>query len=71
MQIFGKFLDMALTPGLADRSLENFIDEIAAATQARVDQREAEFARYRFYSPIFGEPNRARTVASLEAGRPA
>lgn len=50
MQIFGKFLDMALTPGLAERSLENFIDEIAAATQARVDQREAEFARYRFYS---------------------
>ncbi len=50
MQIFGKLLDMALTPGLADRSLENFIDEIAAATQARVDRREAEFARYRFYA---------------------
>jgi hypothetical protein len=50
MQIFGKLLDMALTPGLAARSLENFIDEIAAATQARVDQREAEFARYRFYA---------------------
>jgi hypothetical protein len=50
MQIFGKFLDMALTPGLAERSLENFIGEIAAATQARVDQREAEFARYRFFA---------------------
>jgi len=50
MQIFGKFLDRALTPGLADRSLENFVDEIAAATQARVDRREAEFARYRFYA---------------------
>jgi hypothetical protein len=50
MQIFGKFLDLALTPGLAQRSLENFIDEIAAATQARVDAREAEFARYHFYA---------------------
>lgn len=50
MQIFGKFLDLALAPGLAQRSLENFIDEIAAATQARVDAREAEFARYHFYA---------------------
>ncbi|MBV8498418.1 MAG: hypothetical protein JO003_04105 [Candidatus Eremiobacteraeota bacterium] len=50
MQIFGKFLDRTLTPGLAQRSLENFVDEIAAATQARVDKREAEFARYRFYT---------------------
>jgi hypothetical protein len=50
MQIFGKFLDRALTPNLAARSLENFIDEIAAACTARVDAREAEFARYRFYS---------------------
>jgi hypothetical protein len=50
MQIFGKFLDLALTPNLAARSLENFIDELAAACTARVDAREAEFARYRFYS---------------------
>jgi hypothetical protein len=50
MQIFGKFLDMTLTPNLAARSLENFIDELAAACTARVDAREAEFARYRFYS---------------------
>jgi hypothetical protein len=50
MQFFGKLLDAALTPGVADKSLENFIDEIAAACEARVNQREAEFARYRFYS---------------------
>ncbi len=50
MQIFGSFLDKALAPNLAQRSLENFIDEIAAATQARVDAREAEFARYRFFA---------------------
>ncbi|MBV8531091.1 MAG: hypothetical protein JO104_07210 [Candidatus Eremiobacteraeota bacterium] len=50
MQFFGKLFDSALLPHVADRSLENFIDEIGAACQARVDQREAEFARYRFYA---------------------
>lgn len=50
MQIFGNLLDRALAPGVAARSLENFIDEIAAALTARVDAREAEFARYHFYA---------------------
>jgi hypothetical protein len=49
MQVFGKLIDAALTPGVAALSLENFISEIAIACQARVDQREAEFARYRYY----------------------
>lgn len=50
MQLFGRLFDAAFTPGVAQRSLENFIDEISAACQARVNQREAEFARYHFYS---------------------
>lgn len=50
LQFFGKLLDAALMPRIAAKSLENFIDEIAAACQARVDQREAEFARYHYYS---------------------
>jgi hypothetical protein len=50
MQFFGKLLDAALTPHIARRSLENFIDEMAAACEARVNQREAEFARYHFYA---------------------
>jgi hypothetical protein len=50
MQIFGSLLDRALGPTVAARSLENFIDEIAAAVTARVDAREAEFARYHFYA---------------------
>lgn len=54
MQIFGKFLDMALTPGVAQRSLENFIDEIGAAATASVDAREAEFVRYRFFARNLG-----------------
>ena len=50
MQLFGRLFDAAFTPGVAERSLENFLDEIAAAVEARVNQREAEFARYHFYS---------------------
>jgi hypothetical protein len=50
MQFFGKLLDASLTPHLARRSLENFIDEMAAACEARVNQQEAEFARYHFYA---------------------
>lgn len=50
MQLFGKLLDAAFTPGVAERSIENFIDEIGAACEARVNQREAEFIRYRFYA---------------------
>lgn len=49
MQVFGRLIDATLTPGVAALSLENFISEIAVACQARVDQREAEFARYRYY----------------------
>lgn len=51
LQFIGRLIDAALMPHVAARSLENFIDEVAAACQARVDQREAEFARYQFYSP--------------------
>jgi hypothetical protein len=49
LQAVGKLLDLALTPGVAHQSLENFIEEIAAACAARVNEREADFARYRFY----------------------
>jgi len=49
LQAVGKLLDLALTPGVARQSLENFIEEIAAACAARVNAREADFARYRFY----------------------
>lgn len=50
MQFFGRLLDAALTPHVARRSLENFIEEIGAACEARVNQQEAEFARYHFYA---------------------
>jgi hypothetical protein len=53
MQFFGRLLDAALMPRVAERSLENFVDEIASACEARVNQREAEFARYQFYARTF------------------
>ena len=52
MQIFGRLLDAAFTPGIAEKSLENFLEEIATACEARVNEREAEFARYRYYSHL-------------------
>lgn len=52
MQIFGRLLDAAFTPGIAEKSLENFLDEIGTACEARVNEREAEFARYRYYSHL-------------------
>jgi len=54
MQFFGKLLDGALMPNVAALSLETFIGEIVEACQARVDQREAEFARYHFFSRTTG-----------------
>lgn len=50
LQFFGKLLDSALLPHIAKRSLENFIDEIAAACEAHVNESEADFARYHFYA---------------------
>ena len=52
MQIFGRLLDAALTPGVAEKSLHNFLEEIGTACEARVNEREAEFARYRYYSHL-------------------
>ena len=52
MQIFGRLLDAAFTPGIAEKSLENFLEEIARACEAHVNEREAEFARYRYYSHL-------------------
>lgn len=50
LQFLGKLLDATLTPRVAEKSLENLIDEIGAACEARVNEHEAEFARYHFYA---------------------
>lgn len=49
MKIFGKLFDMTLASGVAERTLENLADDLAAAVHAAVDKREAEYVRYRLY----------------------
>ncbi|HEY1654126.1 MAG TPA: hypothetical protein VGF86_03325 [Candidatus Tumulicola sp.] len=49
LQIFGKIIDNTLAGGIAKRTLENFIDDIAAACTAFVERREAEYVRYRMF----------------------
>jgi hypothetical protein len=50
LHVLGRLLDATLIAGVATRTLENFVEDIAAACTATVDQREEEFVRYRFYS---------------------
>jgi hypothetical protein len=49
MQIFGKLIDRTIASGVAQRTLENLTDDLAAAVHAAVDKREAEYVRYRLY----------------------
>ena len=52
MHVFGSLVDKALIPRVATTSLQNLIDELASACQAKVDQREADYAQYHFYSGL-------------------
>lgn len=49
LHVFGKFLDATLAAGVAKRTLENFIDDLAAACTALVERREADYVRYRMF----------------------
>lgn len=49
LQVIGKLIDKTIASGVADRALENFIDDLAVAVVANVEKREAEYARYRLY----------------------
>jgi hypothetical protein len=49
LNVFGKFLDAALAAGAARRTLENFVTDIAAACEALVEKREAQYVRYRMF----------------------
>jgi hypothetical protein len=42
----GKIVDATLAHGAAEKSLKNFLDDIARACEARVNKREAELMRY-------------------------
>jgi hypothetical protein len=43
----GRFIDSTLMRDLAQTTLKNLLNDIAAACRARIDKREAEHARYR------------------------
>jgi hypothetical protein len=49
MGFLGALVDTTLASGIADRCLENFVDDVTRACQARVNKSEAEFARYRHF----------------------
>jgi hypothetical protein len=49
MSLFGKLFDRTIASGVAARTLENLVDDLAAAIVASVEKREAEFMRYRLY----------------------
>jgi hypothetical protein len=44
--VFGSLVNGALVRGLAEHSLRNFLADIATASVARVEKREAEYVRY-------------------------
>jgi hypothetical protein len=46
LHVFGKFLDATLAAGVAKRTLENFVDDIAGACTALIEKREAEYVRF-------------------------
>ena len=45
----GALIDASLTRGVAQRCLENFVNDLAEALHARVAQREAQYARYQLF----------------------
>ncbi|MGA8535459.1 MAG: hypothetical protein WB615_15225 [Candidatus Tumulicola sp.] len=49
LKLFGKLLDASLGAGVASRTLENFIDDVAAACVALIEKREADYVRYRLF----------------------
>ena len=49
LSVVGKLLDKTIASGVAQRALENLIDDLAVAVVANVEKREAEYVRYRLY----------------------
>ena len=49
LNLFGKLVDASIAGGAAAKTLENFLDDIAAACTALAEKREAEYVRYRLF----------------------
>lgn len=50
--IVGALFDRTLVPHVAAKSLENLLEELASACEARVNQHEADYARYHYYTNL-------------------
>ena len=50
MSLFGTLFDRTIAAGVANRTLENLVDDLCQAISANVEKREAEYIRYRLYS---------------------
>jgi len=46
--VVGAFVDSTLFRGVAQRSLENFADDLVSACRAHVEKQEADYIRYHF-----------------------
>jgi hypothetical protein len=46
----GALIDAGPAHGVAQRCLQNFVDDLAEALRARVEQREAELVRYKHFT---------------------
>jgi hypothetical protein len=49
MSLFGKLFDRTIASGVAQRTLENLVDDLSQAIVAHVEKREADYIRYRLY----------------------
>lgn len=49
LNIIGRLFDKTVASGVAQRALENLVDDLAVALVANVEKREAQYARYRLY----------------------
>jgi hypothetical protein len=50
MSAAGRIVDATLLRGVAQRALANLLDDVAVACRARIDKREADYARYRMFA---------------------
>jgi hypothetical protein len=49
MKSFGAFFDATLLHGAAERSLRNFLDDVIAACDARINAKEREYLRHHLF----------------------
>lgn len=49
LHVVGRLFDKTLASGVAERALENLVDDWAVALVANVEKREADYVRYRLH----------------------